>query len=67
MVKRCFMKPCFEVVRFSGGIFTSTCGCYDEDFCPKNYSNCTGDGAGCECGTNHSPALDNCTPCETYS
>lgn len=68
MARKCFTKPYYEVVRFSSGILTaSTCGCFDADFCSTNYTNCTGDGAVCTCGTNYSPALDNCIPCPNYT
>lgn len=64
MVKKCFVKPYYETIRLSGGIFTaSNCGCFDEFFCPTNYYNCTSDGSGCGCATNYNPASDNCAPC----
>lgn len=67
MSKKTFTRPLVDVVRFKSEILAaSSCGCYDSMFCPRNYSNCTSDGAGCECGVNHSPQRDNCTPCTTY-
>ena len=63
-----FEEPKVEMVRFSGSIIsTSECGCFDADFCPSNYGDCTADGAGCECEINHNPALGNCTPCGSYN
>lgn len=60
-MKRAFKRPVFEVVYFDGGVLaTSNCACYDPDFCPVDYKNCTGDGAICSCEINYNPALDNC-------
>lgn len=61
-----FEKPVFEAIRFGGSVLTaSSCGCYDAEWCPSDYKNCTQDGAGCECEINYSPALGNCIPCDS--
>lgn len=63
-----FEKPRYEFVSFNNNIITASgCGCFDDMFCPTNYTNCRSDGAGCECEVNHSPALGNCTPCNNFS
>ena len=67
MSKKSFTRPLVDVVRFKSDILAaSSCGCFDSTWCPADYKNCTADGAHCECGTNYSPALDNCIPCPTY-
>ncbi len=63
-----FEKPVLEMVRFGNSILTSSsCGCYDAEWCPSDYKDCTGDGAGCECEINHITGTANCTPCEQYN
>ncbi len=67
-MSKIFEEPVLETVRFGNSILTASgCGCYDEDICPSDYKDCTGDGASCECEINHSPALGNCTPCKSYT
>ena len=67
MSKKSFTRPLVDVVRFKSEILSaSSCACFDSMFCPRNYSNCKNDGAGCECSVNYSPQLDNCIPCPTY-
>lgn len=68
MEKKTFKEPEVEAVYIGRSVIaSSTCGCYDADFCPSDYKNCIGDGAVCECEINHNPALGNCTPCEHYN
>lgn len=65
MNKKMFEEPLIETIRFNNTIMaSSSCGCYDADFCPSDFKDCMGDGAGCECEINHSAALGNCTPCD---
>lgn len=46
-----FEMPKFELVRFNNNVIaTSTiCGCFDAEWCPSDYKNCTADGAQCTC------------------
>lgn len=68
MTRKVFLAPSFEVVKFNQGIMTvSNCGCFDAMFCPVNYSNCTNDGADCECQVNHVAGTANCTPCGAFN
>ena len=67
-MKKSFAAPTLEMVYFCDSIIaTSSCGCFDEFFCPTNYTNCTADGADCECQINHNPAVKNCTPCDNFN
>lgn len=67
MSKKDFTKPTVNVIHFKSEVLVaSSCGCFDSDFCPINYNNCTSDGASCRCSINYNPQMDNCSPCPTF-
>ena len=67
-IMKSFVKPRYEIISFSNNVIAASgCGCYDAEWCPSDYRNCTNDGAGCECEINHNPAIGNCTPCKSYN
>ena len=62
-----FVKPVYEVVRFSNNVLTaSNCGCWDGEDDWGIGANCTGDIAECTCSNNHIVGTANCTPCPEY-
>lgn len=68
MSDKLFREPLLEVIHFNEKIVASSnCGCHDEEWCPADYTNCTGDSAFCECRVNHIAGTANCTPCSQYS
>lgn len=67
MGDKMFQEPTLEVIHFSEQIMTtSVCGCFDEEWCPSDYSDCTSDSAVCTCEVNHVAGTANCTPCSSY-
>lgn len=72
MDKNFFKEPVVEVIYFSRNVIASscnynTCGCFDEEWCPVDFKDCTGDSASCECEINHNPAIGNCSPCRNFN
>lgn len=68
MGEKMFQEPIFEVIHFTEQIVTtSSCGCFDEEWCLMDYANCNDDGVICECQVNHVAGTANCTPCGNYN